>query len=290
MTRRDLAEGKSDVRASSATMIGVPITGVLARSNNMLAMSSAAVSLFVVGGTLVGLRTKGMRRDVTTIALSKLLSHPLAVGLTMWLLPPDDPTLRARLVVAGADSRVGRIAACQGKNMKSLNAKYLARPKSGMIVKEERLLARSHYYFRFAHSMVAGKRQTRDQIVGGAWWLDADAFNTIRQRSKDSGTHLSSMARYSCAIARRWTGKVDIVVKALLAAPLTAYIGIGTIQDFYQPFQDEPDDDLSTWIPATDIAQIFIPGLQQRNPQTGNRVYADAFQHVEQTRIGWDPF
>lgn len=65
-------------------------------------MSSAAVSLLVIGGTLVGLKTKGMRRDVTAIASSKLLLHPLAVGLMMWLAPPSDPTLRAAAVVFAA--------------------------------------------------------------------------------------------------------------------------------------------------------------------------------------------
>ncbi|MEJ8823660.1 AEC family transporter [Variovorax humicola] len=84
------------------SLTGIPITGVLARTINMLAMSSAAVSLFVIGGTLVGLKTKGMRRDVTAIALGKLMLHPLAVGLMMWLVPPDDHTLRAAAVVFAA--------------------------------------------------------------------------------------------------------------------------------------------------------------------------------------------
>lgn len=83
----------------AVALTGIPITGVLARTINMLALSSAAVSLFVIGGTLVGLRTKGMRRDVTAIALGKLLLHPLAVGMAMWLLPPADPALRAAAVV-----------------------------------------------------------------------------------------------------------------------------------------------------------------------------------------------
>ncbi|SFN22091.1 hypothetical protein [Variovorax sp. OV329] len=45
---------------------------------------------------------KGMRRDVTTIAASKLLLHPLAVGLMMWLVPPNEPALRATAVVFAA--------------------------------------------------------------------------------------------------------------------------------------------------------------------------------------------
>lgn len=63
------------------SLLAIPIAGTLARTINMLAMSSTAVSLFVIGGTLVGLETKGMRVDVSAIAFGKLLLHPLAVGL-----------------------------------------------------------------------------------------------------------------------------------------------------------------------------------------------------------------
>jgi predicted permease len=86
----------------AVAMTGVEITGVLARTINMLAISSAAVSLFVIGGTLVDLKTEGMRRDVSAIALGKLLLHPLAVGLMMWALPPEDHTLQAAGVVFAA--------------------------------------------------------------------------------------------------------------------------------------------------------------------------------------------
>ncbi len=85
------------------SLLGLPISDVLARTVNMLALSSTAVSLFVIGGTLVGLQTKGMRRDVSAVSLGKLLLHPLAVGLAVWALPPADSSLRAAAVVfAGA--------------------------------------------------------------------------------------------------------------------------------------------------------------------------------------------
>jgi hypothetical protein len=58
----------------------IPIPGPLARTINMLAMSSAAMSLVVIGGSLVGLHIKGLVRDVSAIAVGKLLLHPLAVG------------------------------------------------------------------------------------------------------------------------------------------------------------------------------------------------------------------
>jgi malonate transporter and related proteins len=80
-------------------LLAIPISGPLASTINMLALSSAAVSLFVIGGSLVGLQVKGLRRDVSAIALGKLLLHPLAVGLMVWLVPPADAMLRAAAVV-----------------------------------------------------------------------------------------------------------------------------------------------------------------------------------------------
>lgn len=189
--------------------------------------------------------------------------------------------------------------------MKALNTKFMQRPMSGMIVKDERMLAPSHYYYRFSHSMVHGKHQSRDQIMSGAWWLDADAFNTIKHRSLHSGTHLSTMARHNCAVARRWGGKVDIVVRGLLTGPLLGFYGTGTVQSFLSGVEEGREDkltpgelkkralqeatDLPLWLPARDIVQIYIPGLAEKNPYTGNRIFTDAFEHLEQRRIGWDP-
>ncbi len=87
------------VAGFGVALLAIPISGPLASTINMLAMSSMAVSLFVIGGSLVGLHVKGLRRDVSAIALGKLLLHPLAVGLMVWLVPPGDATLRAAAVV-----------------------------------------------------------------------------------------------------------------------------------------------------------------------------------------------
>ena len=51
----------------------------------------------------------------------------------------------------------------------------------------------------------------------------------------------------------------------------------------------EEESDLSVWLPARDIIQIYIPGLAEKNPHTGNRIFRDAFEHLEQIKIGWDP-
>jgi len=169
--------------------------------------------------------------------------------------------------------------------VKALNSKFMVRPRSGMIVKDEILLTPSHYYYRFAHSMVKGRRQTRDEIVGGAWWVDADVYNTIKQRALQADSHLSSTARRNLAIARRWEGKADIVVRALVLGPLAGYVGIGT----FQVFENEAEGDLRVWIPSREAIQLYVPGLKEKNPATGALIYRDAFARVEQTRIGWDP-
>jgi malonate transporter len=87
------------VAGFGVALLEIPVSATLSRTINMLAMSSTAVALFVIGGSLVGLTTKGMKRDVSAIALGKLVLHPLVVGLLAWLLPPGEPALRAAAVV-----------------------------------------------------------------------------------------------------------------------------------------------------------------------------------------------
>jgi len=80
-------------------VLQLSVSEPLARTINLLAMSSTALSLFVIGGSLVGLQIAGMRQDASAIALGKLVLHPLAVGLMIWLLPPDDLALKTAAVV-----------------------------------------------------------------------------------------------------------------------------------------------------------------------------------------------
>src|SRR5258705_12551368 len=104
-------------------LLSLPISGVLARTINMLAMSSAAVSLFVIGGALVGLQMKGMRRDVSAIALGKLLLHPLAVGSMVWVVVPPGP----RMCGAAVGLHEGPLGgACPGLRKKTASASVFA--------------------------------------------------------------------------------------------------------------------------------------------------------------------
>ncbi|EKD99236.1 MAG: hypothetical protein ACD_23C00065G0001, partial [uncultured bacterium] len=57
------------------------------RAVNLFALSSAGLSLFVIGGTLVGLPLAGMGQQIMPIAFGKLVLHPLAVFAAVMALP-----------------------------------------------------------------------------------------------------------------------------------------------------------------------------------------------------------
>lgn len=83
------------------SMAGLHLPGTIAKTIDMFAMASGAVALFVIGGTLVGLKLKGTSGSIFLICVGKLLLHPLAVFLVLLVLPPLDPTLyQAALILA----------------------------------------------------------------------------------------------------------------------------------------------------------------------------------------------
>jgi malonate transporter and related proteins len=79
-------------------LTGVPVPAPVSRPIGMLAMASAPVALFVIGGSLVGLAIGPLLREVAPIAAGKLVVHPLVVLLFVLLLPPIEPALRAAVV------------------------------------------------------------------------------------------------------------------------------------------------------------------------------------------------
>jgi predicted permease len=86
--------------------------GPVTRTVNLFASACGVLSLFVIGGTLVGLPAQGMARQVTPIVLGKLLVHPAMVALALWALPhlgmPEvDATLRTAAVLTAAMPMMG---------------------------------------------------------------------------------------------------------------------------------------------------------------------------------------
>jgi predicted permease len=81
----------------------VQLVASLSRTVTLFAQASAALSLFVIGGSLVGLPVKGMGSNVAQIAMGKLLVHPLVMTVGLWwLLPIQDPVLRTAALLTCA--------------------------------------------------------------------------------------------------------------------------------------------------------------------------------------------
>lgn len=89
------------------SLLGWRLPAPLARSIDLFAVSSAALSLFVIGGSLVGISTHGLTRDVAAIAFGKLVLHPLLVLAAVLLLPPMARELQLAVVLMAAVPMLG---------------------------------------------------------------------------------------------------------------------------------------------------------------------------------------
>lgn len=69
------------------SMVGWSMPSVLSRTVNLFSSASGGLALFIIGGSLVGLQVKGVRRQVGAIALGKLVLHPLSVWAALAFLP-----------------------------------------------------------------------------------------------------------------------------------------------------------------------------------------------------------
>lgn len=90
------------------SLSGLQLPASLGRTIDWFAQSSAVLSLFVIGGSLVGLQARGLQATVLPIALGKLVLHPLAMwAVLVWWVPIEDPALRAAAVLTGAMPMLG---------------------------------------------------------------------------------------------------------------------------------------------------------------------------------------
>jgi predicted permease len=90
------------------SLSGLQMPASLGRTIDWFAQSSAVLSLFVIGGSLVGLQARGLQATVLPIALGKLVLHPLAIwAVLVWCVPIEDPALRAAALLTGAMPMLG---------------------------------------------------------------------------------------------------------------------------------------------------------------------------------------
>ncbi len=79
----------------------------LGRAVSLFAVSSTALALYVIGGSLAGIRLGSLWRDVSAVAVGKLLLHPLAVLLLVMVLPPMPHDLQVAVVLTSAVPMMG---------------------------------------------------------------------------------------------------------------------------------------------------------------------------------------
>jgi predicted permease len=82
---------------------GLQLPSSLSRTVQLFAQASGALSLFVIGGSLVGLSVKGMEKPVIQIVVGKLIIHPLLMAAVIfWVFPISEPILRTALLLTAA--------------------------------------------------------------------------------------------------------------------------------------------------------------------------------------------
>ncbi|WP_422103256.1 AEC family transporter [Vreelandella sp.] len=99
-TARNLAKNPILIGLTVGIVIastGIVIPPPVDKAIHMLAEAAGPAALFVIGGSLFGLRAQGMMRDVGQIVVGKLLIHPLAILIAFLLIPDIEP-----LYIAGA--------------------------------------------------------------------------------------------------------------------------------------------------------------------------------------------
>ena len=90
------------------SLLGLQMPEPVSRTINLFSAASGALSLFVIGGSLVGLKPEGLKGAIAQIALGKLLVHPLVMLVVLlWLIPIADPALRTAALLTCAMPMMG---------------------------------------------------------------------------------------------------------------------------------------------------------------------------------------
>ena len=90
------------------SLSGLQVPEPMSRTINLFAAASGALSLFVIGGSLAGLKPEGLQGLIAQIAVGKLLLHPLSMALVLWwVVPVADPALRTAALLTCAMPMMG---------------------------------------------------------------------------------------------------------------------------------------------------------------------------------------
>ena len=100
------------VAGVAVSVLEIRLPSMIVRSIDMFAAASGALSLFVIGGTLVGLPRDGVGKAVMPIVTGKLIIHPLGVAAGIVLasalgLAPIEQDFRMAAILSAAMPMMG---------------------------------------------------------------------------------------------------------------------------------------------------------------------------------------
>lgn len=100
------------VAGTCVSMLEIPMPQAITRTVDLFSKTSGALSLFIIGGTLTGLSISGMKHKIFPVVLGKIVLHPVAVIVVMWILmsvgfPALEPDLHRAIVISAAIPMMG---------------------------------------------------------------------------------------------------------------------------------------------------------------------------------------
>ncbi|PWI33440.1 permease [Vibrio albus] len=100
------------ITGTCVSVMEIPLPQAITRTVELFSRASGALSLFIIGGTLVGLSVRGMNHQIFPVALGKLLLHPITILATIWVLlkfgfPPLETDLHRAIIIMAAIPMMG---------------------------------------------------------------------------------------------------------------------------------------------------------------------------------------
>ncbi|MFC4702167.1 hypothetical protein [Paraburkholderia caffeinitolerans] len=142
--------------------------------------------------------------------------------------------------------------------------------REGMIVRSKEALEPGLSIFKLGHRFDRKRRQNDEQVISSPWWFTEATVESITRAAQNANENLADVFRRFGAVAKRWGGSGDLIVKARIGAPVIAYIGPGVIKDFRGDEDKESDNtwDMPLWVPSPNIAQLYIPFTPVKDPSS----------------------